>query len=60
MQAVRLGMERHNKERELVALLLGGVCPKPVHPQQLIAGLVLVLTHLKVSLVQPSPSGMLL
>ena len=59
VQAVRLGMERRNKERELLALLLGGLCPRPLKASQLTAGLVLVLQTLKVRTAAEGPQAAL-
>ena len=54
MQAVRLGLERRSTEREAVAQLLGGLCPQPLTPAQLTAGLALVLQAIKVRAVLPA------
>ena len=47
-QAVRLAMERRDKEREMVAVLLGTLCPETLKPQDITVGFSLVLQTIKV------------
>lgn len=48
LQAVRLAMERRDKEREMVAMLLGTLCPEPLKSQDISVGFSLVLQTIKV------------
>ena len=41
-------MERRDKEREMVAVLLNVLCPEPLKPQDLTLGFSLVLQTIKV------------
>ena len=43
-----MAMERRDKEREMVAVLLNVLCPEPLKPQDLTVGFSLVLQTIKV------------